>query len=591
MASAIWRSIPSERLFWLAGEQGSSSSAQKLIEAKGRSCGKVLCLEELDAAAHLRLKLPFFSDSLLGAVHLHGPLGLDTILDFCTFLQTSLQEVDPKDCVCLTCSRRPGAVCNSLLLLGAFLVLEQQWSAEEVIGLLDAEGGRISPVELRFPTPFTAKPHFTGDSLRLEDCLHGLETAVTKGWLDRSQERRATAAAFDAVPVFSVGLDCRSFEQIASIRFWIAADPVTTVEDSSKRPDPIRKCHTAHAMQNLVPDSPSTAITGPSEHSANSLPKSISDPGAVSSPTSCKSKQDIVCLFKSFSHIHTVDDDGVPAATPKQVWKERAKRLERSRGQPISALFSETQTLPTKVHTSGGSGSMKRPADLPAFASFLQERGCSLLVRGNYSNERGLPAGGSYGDFFDRRGVPQLDLPFEDGTAPPSKLVSNLIAAVEALLKDISSDEAKSQHKKHESGHYSVVVHCKSGLGRSMSLLAALAVAFCPGLTAGAFFGWARLVRPACLQTPPQERFLRSLDEKSFVRRPALGDLERHRSCRPRSMSMAGQKVQSKSDRACDDPQTEDPPWLKPHVHPKSSYGGKASILSEDDVVMFELCP
>lgn len=33
------------------------------------------------------------------------------------------------------------------------------------------------------------------------------------------------------------------------------------------------------------------------------------------------------------------------------------------------------------------------------------------------------------------------------------------------------------------------------------------------GLTAGAFFGWARMVRPACLQTPAQERFLRSLDE------------------------------------------------------------------------------
>ena len=169
-------------------------------------------------------------------------------------------------------------------------------------------------------------------------------------------------------------------------------------QDSSKRPDPVRKCHTVHAMHNLVPDSPSTAITGPSEHSANSLPKSISDPGAIFSPMSCKSKQDIVCLFKSFSHIHTVDDDGIPAATPKQVWKERAKRLERSRGQPISALFSETHTLPTKaglssawrlvlgdfpcacfrhleVHTSDGTGAMKRPADLPAFASFLQERG------------------------------------------------------------------------------------------------------------------------------------------------------------------------------------------------------------------------
>ena len=62
-------------------------------------------------------------------------------------------------------------------------------------------------------------------------------------------------------------------------------------------------------------------------------------------------------------------------------------------------------------------------------------------------------------------------------------------------------------------------------------------------------------------------------------------------ACSLHKLYPSGQKVQSKSDRACDDPQTEDPPWLKPHVHPKSSYGGKASILSEDDVVMFELCP
>ena len=77
------------------------------------------------------------------------------------------------------------------------------------------------------------------------------------------QERRATAAAFDAVPVlgqhgsqlrrrfvgrrcsvvgsaqpnvtkvFSVGLDSPKFEQMASIRFWISADPVTTVEERS----------------------------------------------------------------------------------------------------------------------------------------------------------------------------------------------------------------------------------------------------------------------------------------------------------------------------------------------------------------------
>ena len=44
------------------------------------------------------------------------------------------------------------------------------------------------------------------------------------------------------------------------------------------------------------------------------------------------------------------------------------------------------------------------------------------------------------------------------------------------------------------------------------------------GLTAGAFFGWARLVRPACLQTPPQERFLRSLDEE----RSLVGEVTPH---------------------------------------------------------------
>ncbi|CAE7312032.1 CDC14 [Symbiodinium natans] len=512
-SSNVWRNIPSERLFWLAGGSGSSSSAQKVIEAQGRSCGTVLCLEELDAAAHLRLSLPFFADSLLGAVHLYGPLGIDTILDFCTYLRTTMQEVDPKDFVCLTCSRRPGAVPNSLLLLGAFLILEQKWSAEEVACLLNQEGGRISPVELRFPTPFTAKPHFTADSLSLEDCLRGLETAVTKGWLDRSQEkeRRATAAAFDAVPVFSVALDSPNFEHMASIRFWIAADPVTTVEDSSKRPDPIRKCPTAHV---LTTDSPSTISTNPD--SFFSIPKSVSDPGATLSPMSARSMHSIVCLYKSLSHIHTMDDDGMPSATPKQVWRQRAKHLERKLGQPRAGFFAEKPAvLPTKVHKTDGTQSVQRPADLPAFANFLKdELGCSLLVRGNHGNERGLPAGGSYQDFFQRWGVKQLDVPFADGTAPPSRLVSDLIAAVETLLKDISTKEEEKQVKKHHSGHYSVVVHCKSGLGRSMSLLAALAVALCPGLTAGAFFGWARLVRPACLQTPPQERFLRSLDEE-----------------------------------------------------------------------------
>merc|ERR1712232_733320 len=58
-----------------------------------------------------------------------------------------------------------------------------------------------------------------------------------------------------------------------------------------------------------------------------------------------------------------------------------------------------------------------------------------------------------------------------------------------------------------------VMVHCKAGMGRSITSLAVLAMAFVPGLSAAAFFGWVRLARPGSVQTAAQERFLRSLDE------------------------------------------------------------------------------
>ena len=54
-----------------------------------------------------------------------------------------------------------------------------------------------------------------------------------------------------------------------------------------------------------------------------------------------------------------------------------------------------------------------------------------------------------------------------------------------ALLSALPAVQNKSEATEHVSPvrhcFGKVVVHCKSGLGRSMSLLAALAVAFCPG--------------------------------------------------------------------------------------------------------------
>jgi len=150
--------------------------------------------------------------------------------------------------------------------------------------------------------------------------------------------------------------------------------------------------------------------------------------------------------------------------------------------------------------------SPQRPKDLPAYAAWLEGTACCrLLVRANKSNERGLP-GGSYGDFFQLCGVPQLEVPFPDGTAPPNKVVEEVLHEVTEVLDRMQASAGPAAA--------SVVVHCKSGLGRSMSLIGALAVSFTPGLSGAAYFGWARLVRPGAIQSAVQERFLRALDEK-----------------------------------------------------------------------------
>lgn len=495
----LWRAFPEDQLLWVAGGDGLEDGALAVAGECRISCWQVLCLEQLEIAANLKLELPFFANELLGAVHLHGPLGLETIMDFCNHLRSILEKAEEQN-VCLSCSRRPGAVANSLLLLGAFLILQRGYTANQVMRIVDTSSPAIPPVELRFPTPFLATPNFTADSLMLADCLFGLEMALCKDWLlqQSDAERRQIARAYDAIPVFSLLLSAgkerkeeEKDEKSATVQFWIAADPVTTVEDPSKR-EADTLIDSPWDEFDLSPGGTRTFTRGITEPCGDHIHKALR-------------------LVKSSEHIHTVDEDGDQSATPMHNYAARSPPKAHSF---IASLRSnKAEHLPTKEQKKIDQA-LKRPANLTTFAHFLKQKVCcSLLARANFPDERGLPEGGSYGRFFERSGVSQLDLPFPDGSAPPLSLVSKLIAAVEQLLQSIVLPKDAAKTSESRSQIHSVVVHCKSGLGRSMSLLAALAVAFSPGLTAGAFFGWARLVRPACLQTPSQERFLRSLDE------------------------------------------------------------------------------
>lgn len=507
----MWRHLPNERLLWVSSPGDELVHAEPAAKEAKVNIDHLISLEKLDRANYLRLELPFFTNEQLGAAHNHGPVGLDVIISFVGYLSNILRDrriqavpsvSSVPSVLCLGCTQRPGAVANSLLLLGSFLILERAIPAQDVVTMLlgkDAEGGVVALKEQQFPTPFCAQAQFTRDSLTIQDCLFGLQSALEHGWVDYKtldmQARRGNLLAFDCVPVFKISLqdqlDCHS------VAFWVAADPVTTVIDSDARPDPPDFGKTCAAFNDW--HTPTTAASKDS-HSRSSSKDSNQRLGSK--------RMGAMSELSQTSYL----SQGSTRWNASLEWLGRSGALTQSETSVGSSLrrqfrkiLAKAPRIPTKTHCSQ---EVSRPQDLPSFANWLKQQiACKLLVRANFSDERGLPAQGSYADFFERWGIKQLELPFPDGTAPPFDMAMAVVSEVQDLVQDLILTDS---HKNH----YSVVVHCKSGLGRSMTLLGVLAVAFTPGLSSAAYFGWSRLVRPGSIQAAEQERFLRALDEE-----------------------------------------------------------------------------
>eukprot|EP00930_Biecheleria_cincta_P030281 TRINITY_DN20978_c0_g1_i2.p1 TRINITY_DN20978_c0_g1~~TRINITY_DN20978_c0_g1_i2.p1 ORF type:complete len:570 (-),score=89.34 TRINITY_DN20978_c0_g1_i2:291-2000(-) len=514
----MWRHLPNENLLWVShpGDDALLHAELAAEEAKV-SIDQVISLEKLDKANYLLLELPFFTKEQLGAAHHHGPVGLDVIVYFAGYLRGILQDrciqavplvssVASKPLVlCLGCTQRPGAVANSLLLLGSFLILETGIPAQDAINMLlgkDVQGGDVALQEQQFPTPFCDQVRFTHDSLTVQDCLFGLQSALEHGWLDYNasdmHSRRRDLLAFDCVPVFKVSLqdqlDCDT------VSFWVAADPVTTVINSDARPDPPDSSgETGAASEHSQTRAVSQDVRMRAAHSharagsnESSRPKRL---GMISEMSQASYQ----------SHASTGWNASLEWLGRSAAWTQSETSLGQSLRKQLQKVVSKSPTTPTKIHSSH---EISRPEDLPSFARWLkQQLACKLLVRANFSTERGLPAQGSYSDFFHRWGIRQLELAIPDGTAPPFSTALALVNEVQDLVRDLTLVDS-------ETSSYSIVVHCKSGLGRSMTMLGVLAVAFTPGLSSSAFFGWSRLVRPGSIQTHEQERFLRALDEE-----------------------------------------------------------------------------
>eukprot|EP00401_Gymnodinium_catenatum_P005128 CAMPEP_0117513726 /NCGR_PEP_ID=MMETSP0784-20121206/29705_1 /TAXON_ID=39447 /ORGANISM="" /LENGTH=527 /DNA_ID=CAMNT_0005309505 /DNA_START=31 /DNA_END=1614 /DNA_ORIENTATION=- len=505
----MWRHLQKERLLWVCAE-----SAEMTLESLGPLFDKIKVNvrqlfrpEKLESLGFLKLQIPPYTAEQLGAAYERGPVGLDVVVTMCGELRRVLADAEAEESVCVACSRHPGAIVNSLLLLGAFLVLERGLPAADVCQQLFGphdEGGKLPT--LKFPTPWKPAGVNRCDSLTVQDCLFGLEAAVAHGWLDYAnfnvQARRAMSHATDAEPIFVLNVaspdvleeDGETPRRSTRVTFWVAADPVTTVMHPHFRPEGLS------IEDEDVPEKDSPR------------PNSVSSPQSECfSRAAGRTSQHSESSYVTISMMSVISPQSID---PSKEWRARTSDRGDRKLRQHSAIVTPTKPC---VPDDGGRGE-RRVEDLPAFGRWLRVGlRCRMLVRANFLDEKGLP-GGSYSDFFERRGVHQVHLPFLDGTAPPSDLVEELISEVVALLHQLqfATQALSSRQSGHEKGtEYSVMIHCKSGFGRSMCLLGALAISLVPGLSGAAFFGWARLARPGSIQTEAQERFLRAMDEKS----------------------------------------------------------------------------
>jgi len=108
-------------------------------------------------------------------------------------------------------------------------------------------------------------------------------------------------------------------------------------------------------------------------------------------------------------------------------------------------------------------------------------------------------------DKFTKNGVKHMELYFTDGSTPSDEIVNTFLEAA-------------------EKEKYAIAVHCKAGLGRTGSLIAAYALKHYK-FPADAFIGYIRICRPGSV-LGPQQQYLCDIQEKMFK----LGDTYRKKN-------------------------------------------------------------
>jgi len=446
----------------------------------------------------------------------HGPPTLGQVM---SFVQTVKEAADRARLTIFLSS--DGRRATGAVLAGAVLVLVGGLSATEAWSqiLRCSPAPAVMPEAAwdRFPAPFSKNGATTSSSVRVVDCLAGLEFARDAKWVDpenfdvsgwRFLRRKFDASwlipdellamanpwgtaqnpAFPGLLQPSERLSARPPLQVSPP---CAHDPPgspmgsVTPASFSTRIDSVDMADVSNEFgpQFVMREFEATVISSSPAQSSSWAPEGadVSERESTLDTTSLPAPPFLGLPNGEAMKKKTVETEGLAT------YKDKVSGLV---GDTSLALASTVETSPDGQATTSETELVRNSG----FVAYLRAKGVSPIVR--LSNMYECQGQAHYIKLFQDEGFDTVAFPFDDGETPPKATVENFLRVC---------------GKARTLGNQAFAVHCMGGLGRT-GVMAGVYAVNRHNISGTAFHGWTRMCRAGTVQTLCQERYLRSLE-------------------------------------------------------------------------------